>query len=116
MRIAFAIDTEHDSLRIWLRSGVPAVDLCQHGFHLWIAQRVFGVPPVERAQRFIQRISRLFCFCNEPQRELMYKPPLRSRIARWIDRFLTPLKHALRLGERAFLFGVTRRRKKENLS
>src|SRR5437870_8531867 len=60
MQIAFAIDTEHDSVCGGLRSGVPAVDLCQYRLHFWIAQLVFVVPPVKRAQRIIERIVGLF--------------------------------------------------------
>jgi hypothetical protein len=74
MRIAFAIDPEHNSVCIWLRIGVPAVDLCQHGFHFWIAQLVFGVPPVERAQWFIERIVGFFRFGDQAQSKLMHKP------------------------------------------
>ena len=45
----------------------------------------------------------------------MHEPRIRPRIARRIDRFLPPLQHALRLGEGACLFRVSRRWKKENL-
>ena len=38
----------------------------------------------------------------------------RTRVARWLDRFLAPLEHALRLRERAFLFRVTGGGEKEN--
>src|SRR5215510_8993254 len=114
MRIVFAIDTEHDSIGTRLRSRVPAVDLCQHGFHFWIAQLVFWVPPVKRTQRFIERIVRLFCFRDKAQCKLMHEPRVRSRIPRWIDSFLAPLQHALRLSERALLFGVTRCREEKD--
>src|SRR5206468_10954661 len=101
MRIAFAIDTEHDSVTpagvtasgySGVRIRVPAVDFCQHGFHFWIAQLVFEVPPVKRAQRLIKRIVRLFRFGDQAQSKLMYKPRLRSRIARRVNRFLAPLQ------------------------
>src|SRR5438094_3996932 len=72
MRIPFAIDTENNSVILlfcswtldvgrWafgvflILKRVPAVDLCQYGFHFWIAQLVVGVPPVKRAQRLIER-------------------------------------------------------------
>src|SRR5205823_598809 len=74
MRLAFAVDIEHDSLCVWLRSRVPAVDLCQDGFHFGIAQLVFGVPPIKRVQRLIEQVLRLFCFGNQTQSKLMYKP------------------------------------------
>ena len=84
MRIAVAIQPEHDTLFSWrlgvgrsafalrLRGGatadrrglgvfffpecVPAVDLGEHGFHLRIAQVIFGVPPIQRAQWLVERI------------------------------------------------------------
>ena len=98
----------------FVKIGVPTIDLRQHGFHLRIAQLVFRIPPIERAQRFIERIVRLFRFGDQAQRELMHEPRFGSRVARRIDRFLAPLQHALRLRERAFLFRVTGRGKKKN--
>src|SRR4029453_16093403 len=111
MWITFAIDTQDDPLRIWLRSGVPAVDLRQHRFHLWIAQLVFRVPPVKRTQWFVERIVGVFRFGNETQAKLMHKPRIGSSITGRVNCFLTPLQKTLRVGERAFLFRVTRGRK-----
>src|SRR5437867_6149605 len=93
---------------------IPAVDFCQHGFHFWIARLVFGIPPIERAQRFIERIVGLFGFIDQAQSKLMHKPRLGSSIARRVNRFLTPLQKTLRVGERAFLFRMPRRWKKKN--
>ena len=84
MRIAVAIQPEHDTFFSWrlgvgrsafaprLRGGatadrwalgvffflqgVPAVDLGEHGLHLRIAQVIFRVPPIQRAQRLVERI------------------------------------------------------------
>src|SRR5438874_2125237 len=114
MRIPCAIDAENNSICSWLRSDVPAVDLCQYGFHLWIAQLVFGVPPVKRAQRFIERIVGLFRFGDQAQSKLMHKPRFGSSIAGRINSFLTPLQKTLRVSERAFLFRMPCRWKKKN--
>ena len=84
MRIAGAIDTEHDALipagvtDPGYRIRVPAINLCQHSFHFWIAQLVLGVPPVKRPQGFIERIVGLFRFDDQAQSKLMYKPRFRS--------------------------------------
>ena len=62
MRIAIAIYTENDALAPTALSArgyrlrVPAVDLGEHSFHLRLAQFVLRIPPIERAQRFIERI------------------------------------------------------------
>src|SRR5713101_1261257 len=115
MGIAFAIDaTEYDSVGARLRSGEPTVDLREYGFHVRLAVLVFRIPPIERAQRLIERIVRFLRFRNDTQRELMHEPTFRARITGRIHRFLTPLQHALRLGERAFLLRVTGGRKKED--
>src|SRR6202030_2629912 len=45
MRIAFAIDTEDDSISIGLRIGGPTVDLGQYGFHVRLAALIFLIPP-----------------------------------------------------------------------
>ena len=37
------------------RIRVPAVDLSEHSFHLRIAEFILGIPPIERAQRFVER-------------------------------------------------------------
>ncbi len=66
MRVAVAIDAKHDTVGIRLRRCVPTVDLGEHGFHFRIAQFVFRIPPIERTQRFIERIGRLFCLDNQP--------------------------------------------------
>src|SRR6266478_9659253 len=108
MRIPCAIDAENNSVILlfcswtldvgrWalgvflMLKRVPAVDFCQHGFHFWIAQLVFWVPPVKRAQRLIEGITRLFRFCDQTHSELMHEPTFGARIARWIDCFLAPL-------------------------
>src|SRR5438270_2953499 len=129
MRIAIAIETENNAVvptgvtdpsynsavsDRGYRVGVPAINLGQYGFHSWIAQLVFRVPPVQRAQRFVERIVGLFRFRNETQSELMHEPGIGSSIARRIDRFLAPLQKSLRVGECAFFFRVTGRRKKKN--
>src|SRR6266481_7238649 len=131
MRIPCAIDAENNSVILlfcswtldvgrWalgvflMLKRVPAVDLCQDGFHFWIARLVFGIPPIECAQGFIERIVGLFRFGDQAQSELMHEPCLGARVARRIDSFLSPLQHALCLCEGAFLFGMTRRWKKED--
>src|SRR6266481_236653 len=114
VRVAFAIETEHDSVCIGLKIGVPAVDLSQYGFHFWITHLVFRVPPVERAQRFVYGVGRLLYFGDHTQGELMHEPPFRSRITWRVHRFLAPLQKTLRVGERAFLFRVTGSRKEED--
>src|ERR1700730_13363084 len=116
MRITFAIDApKHDSFaaRLWI--GGPTIDLREHGFHFRIAKSILRIPPIERTQRFIERVVRFFRLGDEAQSELMHKPTFRSRISRRIDRFLPPLQHALRLREGACLFSVAGRWKKENL-
>ena len=131
MGIPCAIDAENNSVILLFRSWtldvgrwtldvflilkrVPSVDLRQHGFHFWIAQFVFRVPPVKRAQRFIERIVRLLRLRNETQSELMHEPRVGSSIAGRINRFLAPLQKPLRVCERACLFRVPSRWKKEN--
>jgi len=54
MRVPVAIESEHDSFCVGLRFGVPTVDLRQDRFHFRIAQFVFRIPPVQRAQRFVE--------------------------------------------------------------
>ena len=63
MRIAFTIDTAKENA--FARAGVsargyrfgfPAVDLRQHRFHFRLAELIFRIPPIERAQRLIERI------------------------------------------------------------
>src|SRR3982074_1234541 len=104
MGIAFAIDTtEHNAVGARLRVSVPTVDLCQHGFHVWFTVLIFWIPPIESAQRFIERTVRLFRLRDQPQSELMHEPSFGTRIARWFHRLLAPLQHTLRVGERAFL-------------
>src|SRR5207244_12565380 len=71
MRTASAIETEHDSVCVGLSIRVPAVDLCQYGFHFWITQLVVRVPPVERAQRFVYGVGGLLYFGDQTQGELM---------------------------------------------
>src|SRR6266404_50650 len=57
MRVPTAIESEHDSFCLGLRFGVPTVDLRQDRFHFRIAQFVFRIPPVQSAQRFVERIG-----------------------------------------------------------
>ena len=109
MRIPCAIDAENNSVillfgrRRWtlgvflMLKRVPSVDLCQHGFHFWIARLVFRIPPIKRAQRFIERIVGLFRFGDQTQSKLMHEPRIGSRIAGRIDRFLAPLQKTLRV-------------------
>src|ERR1051326_2967043 len=97
MRITIAVDAEHDALvpaavRARGYSCVPAVDLCEHGFHFWIALFVFRIPPVERAQRFVDRVIGTFCFRNQTQCQLMNEPRVRAAVAWWINGFLAPLQ------------------------
>src|SRR3977135_1126219 len=109
MWIAFAIDAaEDDSFSIRLRIRGPDADLCQHRFHLRFTELIFGIPPVECAQRFIERIVRLLSLRDQTQRQPMHEPSLRACVAWRVDRFLAPLQHTLRLREGAFLFCVTR--------
>src|SRR5207237_3651737 len=121
MRITFAIATKDNTVRFsavsdrGYRIRVPAVDLCQYGFHFWIAQLVFGVPPIKRAQRFIERIVGLFRFGDQAQSKLMYKPRFGSSIGRRVSRFLAPLQKTLGVSERTFLLRITSDWKKENL-
>ena len=63
MRIAVAIDDRRQCHRFSPESAfgdsqdrVPAVDLGEHRFHLRIAEFIFRIPPIERAQRFVERI------------------------------------------------------------
>src|SRR5262249_14247336 len=116
MRIAVAIETENNAISIRLRSGVPAVDLGEDGFHFWIAQLFFWVPPIERAPWLVEWIVRCIRLRNQTQRELMHKPRIGPTIARRIDCFFAPLQESLRVRECALLFGVTCRGEKENLS
>ena len=44
----------------------------------------------------------------------MNEPRIGTTISRRIDGFFAPLQKSLRVGERAFLFGVTGGREKEN--
>src|SRR4029077_19050508 len=98
MRIPCAIDTENNSVILlfcswtldvgrWalgvflMLKRVPAVDLCQYGFNFWMARLGCRIPPIECAQRFIERIVGLFRFGNETQSQLMHEPPFRPRVA-----------------------------------
>src|SRR5260370_24915632 len=76
--------------RLWL--SLPAVYLREHGFHFRLAMFVLRIPPIERAQRFVDRIVRLLRFRNQSQREMVHEPAFGSAIARGIDSFFTPLQ------------------------
>ena len=73
MRFAIAIDAEHHAVGFQCGRGLsapislflatlphfqslPAVDFCEHGFHVRLAEIILRVPPVERAQRFVDWI------------------------------------------------------------
>src|SRR6202030_4156277 len=122
MRFAIAINAENNSVGpagvgdSGYRFSLPAIDLCEHGFHDWIAQLVLRIPPVERAQRFVDRIIRCFCLCDQTQRELMNEPRIGATIPGRINSLFAPLQKSLRIGECAFLFSVTGGREKENFS
>src|SRR5258707_961291 len=116
MRPSIAIETKNDTISVRLRIGVPAVDLREHSFHLRLAQFVFRVPPIERAQRLVERIVRCFRLRDQTQRELMHEPRIGPTIARRLNCLLAPLQKSLRVSECAFLFGVTGRREEENFS
>src|SRR5438105_2129860 len=109
MRIAFTIETEHDAIIQYGRGlraateSVPAVNLRQDRFHFWIALFILRIPPVQRAQRFIEWISGLLRFCDKTQSKLMHEPRVGPSITGRIDCFLAPLQKTLRIGERACL-------------
>src|SRR5205085_6768408 len=81
VRFAIAIDAEDYSVSIRLRSGVPSVNFSENGFHVRFAVIIFGIPPIERAKRLIERIVRLLRFCDQTQSELMHKPTFGARVA-----------------------------------
>ena len=116
VRFTVAIQTENNAVSMRLRVGVPAVDLREYSFHLRLAQFVFRVPPIERAQRLVERIVRCFRLRDQTQRELMHEPCVGPTIARRLDCLFAPLQEPLRVCECAFLFGVTGRREEENFS
>jgi hypothetical protein len=97
MRITFAIAPENDSVgaagvnAAGYRVRVPAVDLGEHCLHFWLALRVLRIPPIERAQWFVDRVVRPFRFGDQTQCQLMNEPGVGSTIARRIDRFFAPL-------------------------
>src|SRR6266516_5041966 len=71
MRPTLAIDAaEEHAIGPRLRLGLPAGYLRQHCFYVWLAMFILRIPPIERAQRFVDRIVRLFCFCNQSQCEM----------------------------------------------
>src|SRR5439155_1836838 len=132
MRFSIAIEAENDAILqcgrgliapivATLRSlphfqSVPAVDLHEYGFHLRIAQLVLRIPPIESAQRLVDRIIRCFCLRDQTQRQLMNEPRIGSTIARRIDGLFAPLQESLRVGERAFFFGMAGSWERENFS
>ena len=62
MRIGISIETKHNPILVTgfgnfnTRIRVPAVDLSEHSFHLRIAEFILGIPPIESAQRLIERV------------------------------------------------------------
>src|SRR5712692_6486579 len=100
MRPTLAIDAaEEHAIGTRLRFGLPAVYLSEHGFHFRLAMFVLRIPPIERAQRFVDWIVRLLRFRNQSQREVVHEPAFGSAITRRIDRFLTPLQKPLCIRE-----------------
>src|SRR5436190_4402634 len=93
---------------------LPSIDLSKDCLHFRLAECVLRIPPVERAQRFVDRIIGSPGFSNQPQGQLMNEPCVGPRITRWIDCFLPPLQKTLRVRERPFFFRMTSRRKEEN--
>ena len=132
MQFAIAIDAKHDAILQCGRGlsapislflvtlphfqSLPAVDLREHGFHFRIAQFVFRIPPVERAQRLVDRIIRCFCLRDQTQRQLMNEPRIGATVPGRINGFFAPLQKSLRVGECAFLFSMAGRGEKENFS
>src|SRR6266404_5458406 len=121
MRFAIAIDaTKQHAITIaavsdaGYRFSLPTVNLGEHGFHVRIAQFIFRIPPVERAQRLVDWLISLFYFRFQAQRQLMNEPCVGATIPGRIDGFFTPLQQALCVGECAFLFSVTGGGEKEN--
>ena len=132
MRFSIAIEAENDAILqcgrglsapvvATLRSlphfqSVPAVDLYEYGFHLRIAQLVFRIPPIESAQRLVDRIIRCFCLRDQTQRQLMNEPRIGATVPGRINSLFPPLQKSLRVGECAFLFSMAGRGEKENFS
>ena len=92
--------------RLRLRRGVPAVDLGQHRLGVRLAFLVFGIPPVERAQRLVHRVVRSLGLGDEPLGELVDEPRLALGVAGRLDGLFAPLEQALGVGERPLLFDV----------
>src|SRR5205814_6356345 len=114
MRLTFSISPKKNALCGGLWVGFPAVDLSEHCFHFGLAQFVFGIPPVESAQRFVHRIIRQPCFGDQSQSQLMNEPRVGSRIARRLDCFLAPLQKTLRVCECAFFLRMSAGRKEKD--
>src|SRR5207247_5461950 len=112
--VTFWISPNRHGLYVLLPFGFPAVDLSEHCFHFWLAQFVFRIPPIERAQRFVYRISCTSGFGDQSQSQLMNEPCVGPRIARGFDRFLAPLQKTLRVCERAFFFRMSGRGKEKD--
>src|SRR5207247_1430226 len=81
---------------------------------LRLAEFVRGIPPVERAQWFVDRVVRCFCFRLQAQCKLMNEPRVGATIPGRINGLLAPLQKPLRVGECPFLFGMTGGWEKEN--
>ena len=93
-----------------LGRGFPAVDLGQDRLGFRFAFLVLGIPPVQRAERFVHGIVGRVGLGDQPFGELVGEPRLALGVARRLDGFLAPLEQALGVGERALLLGRARRR------
>src|SRR4030095_1839349 len=78
MQQAFAILTKNNAISAGSGFCFPTVDLREYGFHFRLALLVLWVPPIERAQRFVDRIVGGPGFSNQSPNELMNKPCIGS--------------------------------------
>ena len=114
MRLALPILLEENAGLVRLNCCLPAVNLREHRLHFRLAEFVLGIPPVERAQWFVDRVVRCFCFRLQAQCKLMNEPRVGATIPGRINGLLAPLQKPLRVGECPFLFGMTGGWEKEN--
>src|SRR4029079_5777388 len=92
-----------------------AVDLLQHLLHVRLRMRAAGPEvPRQRAQSGIPRRGVVRGALLETPAEVIDEPRFAARIARWIDGLLMPLQQALRVGEAAFLFRLSRSGEEEH--